>query len=217
MAAEPDHLLWKCLCCEDWVENFRPRFPFSPSVSLSHTYTHIFTVNMVGTRMRRSPLLIFPFERCSRLPLCLFPSPPYWPPITLPRLYPQNKTAGQGRAFLQVQTYHVKRQHIVWRNWAKGRRGSFGRENINKGVLIWWSPVAHKEKWKKAKEKLLTIQTLWMTAWRPEAWDMNLVFRAWMHEEWILCLSNSFSARLKIQVNISLPFCCFYLLFFNTL
>lgn len=110
-----------------------------------------------------------PLSAALNSPSASSPSLPYWPPITLPRLYPQNKTAGQGRAFLQVQTYRVKRWHIFWRNWAKGRRGGFGRGNINKGVLIWWSPVAHKEKWKRAKEKLLTIRALWMVAWRPKA------------------------------------------------
>lgn len=40
MAAEPDHLLWKCLCCEGWVEIFRPRFSLSHSVCLSLIHTH---------------------------------------------------------------------------------------------------------------------------------------------------------------------------------
>lgn len=180
-----------------------------------HTHTHIFMVNMVGARMRRSPLLVStlwgPLSWLPPLPPPLFP--PYWPPITLPRLHPQNKTAGQGRAFLQVQTYHVKRWHIFWRNGAKGRRGGFGRENINKGVLIWWSPVAHKEKWKRANEKLLTIQSLWMTAWRPKAWNINLVFTAWMQKNgFCVCLIISLLESRSKWLHLCFFF-CFYLVF----
>lgn len=56
MAAEPDHLLWKCLCCEGWVEIFRPCFSFSLSVSLSlsHTHTHISVFNMSGGEKKPS-------------------------------------------------------------------------------------------------------------------------------------------------------------------
>lgn len=45
---------------------------------------------------------------------------------------------------------------------------------------------------------------------KPCIWSLNAV-------EWVLCVqSNSFSARVKIQVNIFLLF-FFYLVFFNSL
>lgn len=194
MAAEPDHLLWKCLCCEYWVEIFMPRF----SLSVSHFHTCMYTSLWLTWSAQGWEAL------CSFFPLLSTPSPPIFhihappPPITLPRLYSQNNTAGQGRASLQVQTYHVKRWHIFWRNWAKMRRDSFGRENMNKGVLIRWSPVAYKDKWRTAKEKLLTIQTLWMTAWRPKERNITLDFRVWMQSNG-LCVCSLVVSLLELR------------------
>lgn len=99
MAAEPDHLLWKCLCCEDWLEIFRPQFSFSLSVSLSPIHTHTsFWLTWLEQGWEKRSLLIFPFECCSQFPLCLLPVFPiltsHHSPHTLPS--EQNSWTGEG-------------------------------------------------------------------------------------------------------------------------
>lgn len=189
MAAEPDHLLWKCLCCEDWAEVFRPPI-LTLCVSLSHEYTQIFMVNMV--KDEKKPSAHFPLGA----PLSTPPRPPFLSPILTPHHSPytlpseQNSWTGEG--FPAGPDLSCKEMTYLLKILGKRETRRFQERNINKGLLIWWSPAAHKEKWKRAKEKLLT---------NPlndslESWSMKhkLVFRAWIQKNW-LCLCKIISLQ----------------------
>lgn len=83
----------------------RTGWKYSGPSSLSHSlcvspiHTHIFMVNMVGARMRRSPLLVFPFECCSQLPLCLLPFSPILTPHHSPQTLPSEQNSWTGEGF----------------------------------------------------------------------------------------------------------------------
>lgn len=132
MAAEPDHLLWKCLCCEDWVGYIQTLVlpSFSLYLSDTHTQTHTHFYSQHGWS-KEDFCSFSPMSVSLDSPLTSSRLPHTDPPSPCLYFTPRTQQLDRGRAFLQVQTYHVKRWHIFWRNWAKGRKRQF-RERKHK-------------------------------------------------------------------------------------
>lgn len=167
MVAEPDHLLWECLCCEYWAETFMLR----SSLSVSHSHRWIYTSLYLTWSDRGWFYSLLSTPTSSRH--LYTDNPRSHSPQTLTS--EQNSWSERGLTAGPDLSCR-KMTHLLKKPGKSEKR--FWRENTNKGVLIWWSPVAYKDKWRTAKEKLLTIQTLWMTAWRPKWWNTEPGCRA---------------------------------------
>lgn len=133
MVREPDHLLWKCLCCDDCMEIFRP------SVSLPYTHTHIHTHTSLGANMvkrrekkKKKPSSPFLLPPISALYSASVPNPQH---IDLSSLSSdfilRTKQLGRGGASPAGPDLSCKKRggrkkkgrwHIVWREQAKRER-----------------------------------------------------------------------------------------------
>ena len=130
MAAEPDHLLWKCLCCEDWVETVRPWLSFSLSVSLSHAHTHTDTsLWLTWSEQGWEEALCYIFPLWAPPPLSL--SPPYWPPHHSPQTSPSEQNSWTGEGFPAGPDLSCKKMTHLLKKLGKREKRQF-RERKHK-------------------------------------------------------------------------------------
>lgn len=136
----------------------------------THTLTHTsLRANMVKRRekKKKKPSSPFPLPPISALYSASVPNPQH---IDLSSLSSdfilRTKQLGRGGASpagpdlsCKKTGGEEKRKEDDTSSEESRRRGRGGQENINKGVLIWWSPVAQRQQRRKGREKkLLTIQ-----------------------------------------------------------
>lgn len=199
MAAEPDHLLWKCLCCEDWVEKFRPRFPFSLSVSLSHTCTHIFMVNMVGTRMRRNPLLIFPLWALLSTPPLPPPLSPILTPHHSPQTLPSEQNSWTGEGFPAGPDLSCKKMTHLLKKLGKREKRQFRERKHKQRCFNMMVASGTQREVEEGKRKIAYNTNPLNDSLETQSMKHNLVFRAWMQKNgfWVCQIVSLLESRSK--------------------
>lgn len=147
MAAEPDHLLWKCLCCEDSARSASRSLSLSlnvlPLLSRYLKHTQIFTDNTVRTRMRNAHCLF---------PLSPHPTPP---PSASPASVSQQTGRAGGRLSCRSRPIMWKRWHIFWKR-GRFRSGKHKQRCFN--MMAAGGTQRKVKEGNKGTKKHLTIQ-----------------------------------------------------------